>query len=181
MRAADAAALAAVGIVKDLSPQVDELGLPSLEGLTSSPAFMSLLRQSCGLESLRQVENLLLGSLCGLWNYALDPQVEDYPESFGQFEAAMWYRYVGAQRAHTIAEMLAERIGNCLTWSFLTGIIIVASGHVECTVRICFGEGHVWVEVGDTPGRIQRIDLANQAHGYDATDMEVKFSFIVQS
>lgn len=135
--------------------------------VTECEQLRSMVRRASYLPNIYRIEDMLLGDLWGLWNHRFDPTDEvPHPHGYGRFELRMWQKYV-SRRKYSLSEMLADHVGNCLSWSFSAAIVFKSVG-ISDDVRLCLAPGHMWVETR-LNGRIRRTDLANRAHGQPPT------------
>lgn len=135
-----------------------------LSGLEHCEQLKSMVRRACG-HTLRQVEDMLLGDLWGLWSNLSDPDTDiPHPQGYGEHESAMWRKYVQRTTPCPLAEMLEDHVGNCMSWGFSSALVLKATG-LATEVSICYGSGHIWVEALLPTGKNRVVDLSVRSHG----------------
>ena len=120
------------------------------------------------LDSIGQVEDLILGTLCGAQTFSSnDPSLPTYPDAYGVEEQLRWDVVSSEDRPFLLSEFLTQRIGTCATYTLVAAIVLRSTR--DCgPLTICITNrtnlvrpNHVWLKMED--GRV--IDLLSRSQG----------------
>lgn len=120
---------------------------------------------------------MILGSLASPWTFNVKREADslftalpDFPTGYGPEEASLWNRITGVRRLTNLKDLLACRIGNCVSYS-LTLAVCLKSALPDQRVWVGWRHGHIWVEtniyaIPDEMYDLTQIDLAEWSHGH---------------
>ena len=132
------------------------------------PLLWAITYKASNLDAIDQVEDLILGSLCGVHTYCGDdPYTPAYPDEFNVEEQLRWDVVIGEDKPFLLSEFLTQRIGTCVTYTLVTAIALRSTR--DCgPLTICttnrtnlVNPNHVWLKMDD--GRV--IDLLSRSQG----------------
>ena len=133
-----------------------------------SPLLWAIVYKASNLEDVTQVEDLVLGSLCGVHTYCgTDPCMPSYPADFSVEEQLRWDIVTADDKPFLLSEFLTQRVGTCATYTLVAAIALRSTR--DCgPLKICVTNrtnlvvpNHVWLTMDD--GRI--IDLLRRSQG----------------
>jgi len=132
------------------------------------PLLWAISYKASNLETIDQIEDLVLGSLCGAHTYCgNDPCMPYYPDDFNVEEQLRWDVVSGVDKPYLLSDFLTQRIGTCATYTLVMAIALRSTR--DCgMLTICianrtnlFTPNHVWLKMND--GRV--IDLLSRSQG----------------
>jgi len=132
------------------------------------PLLWAIVYKASTLVAVEQVEDLVLGSLCGAHTYCGDdPCMPTYPDDFNVEEQLRWDVVNSEDKPFLLSEFLTQRIGTCATYTLVTAIALRSTR--ECgSLTICITNrtnlikpNHIWLRMAD--GYI--VDLLCRSQG----------------
>ena len=132
------------------------------------PLLWAITYKAIGLETIGQVEDLILGSLVGVHTFCgQDPCMPFYPDDYNVEETLRWEIANGEDKPFLMSEFLTQRIGTCATYTLVAAIALRSTR--DCgKMTICVTNrtnlvkpSHAWLWIED--GRI--IDLLSRSQG----------------
>lgn len=132
------------------------------------PLLWAITYLAIWLETVEQVEDMILGSLVGVHTFCgKDPCMPSYPDHYNIEETLRWEVANSKDKPFTLSEFLTQRIGTCATYTLVAAIALRSTR--DCgKLTICVTNrtnlvkpSHAWLRMED--GRI--IDLLSRSQG----------------
>ena len=132
----------------------------------SCPLLWAITYKAIELETIEQVEDLVLGSLVGFDTFCgNDPCMASYPNGYTIEEILRWELANGEDKPYLLSEFLNLRIGTPTTYALVAAIALRSTR--ESSITICYTSptnlvkpNHTWLRLDD-----RTIDLASRSKG----------------